>query len=115
MVPMTAAVFQPALGEGVCLQEGLLAFMILLARFSQKESAKARVSQQNEGQKLEGYLAKEIESHTCPICYELMVRMRNAAVAHVHGVVLAVLKWEAGWMRNAGASKACACPSVPLW
>ena len=25
-----------------------------------------------QGQRLEGFLATEIESHTCPICYELM-------------------------------------------
>eukprot|EP01025_Chloroclados_australasicus_P019051 TRINITY_DN2022_c0_g2_i1.p2 TRINITY_DN2022_c0_g2~~TRINITY_DN2022_c0_g2_i1.p2 ORF type:complete len:312 (-),score=46.39 TRINITY_DN2022_c0_g2_i1:742-1677(-) len=32
------------------------------------------------GQKYERFLAAEIESHTCPICYELMVAPKNAPI-----------------------------------
>ncbi|KAK9829094.1 hypothetical protein WJX72_003861 [[Myrmecia] bisecta] len=47
----------------------------------QTETARARVSQQNEGQKLEGYLAKEIESQAiCPICLDEMVPPKRAPV-----------------------------------
>eukprot|EP01026_Neomeris_dumetosa_P029001 TRINITY_DN2350_c0_g1_i14.p1 TRINITY_DN2350_c0_g1~~TRINITY_DN2350_c0_g1_i14.p1 ORF type:complete len:309 (-),score=51.47 TRINITY_DN2350_c0_g1_i14:40-966(-) len=34
----------------------------------------------NNGQKFEGFLAAEIESHTCPICYELMVAPVHAPI-----------------------------------
>ena len=59
----------------------------LTARLAQKIEAEIRLedrtdedkrrAKRREGkekhQQLEGYLAKEIASHTCPICYELMV------------------------------------------
>jgi len=39
----------------------------------QNETSRASAAQAAENGRLEGYLASEIESHTCPICYELMV------------------------------------------
>ena len=40
---------------------------------SQMETADAFRLAEKQGKKLEGFLANEIESHTCPICLELMV------------------------------------------
>jgi len=39
----------------------------------QRETADACKVAERQGKKLEGFLANEIESHTCPICYELMI------------------------------------------
>eukprot|EP00959_Pyramimonas_sp_CCMP1952_P279804 5850069-Pyramimonas_sp.AAC.5 len=38
-----------------------------------RETADACKVAERMGKKLEGFLAHEIESHTCPICYELMI------------------------------------------
>ena len=40
---------------------------------AQREGGESQLSQGGGGARLEARLAKEIESHTCPICYELMV------------------------------------------
>jgi hypothetical protein len=42
----------------------------------QNETSRATAAQESESSKLEGYLASEIESYSCPICYEQMVRAR---------------------------------------
>eukprot|EP00193_Tetraselmis_chui_P023010 CAMPEP_0177780324 /NCGR_PEP_ID=MMETSP0491_2-20121128/17131_1 /TAXON_ID=63592 /ORGANISM="Tetraselmis chuii, Strain PLY429" /LENGTH=216 /DNA_ID=CAMNT_0019300065 /DNA_START=94 /DNA_END=741 /DNA_ORIENTATION=- len=39
----------------------------------QNETSRATAAQESESSKLEGYLASEIESYSCPICYEQMV------------------------------------------
>ena len=46
----------------------------------QKSSIKSETDHQQARQQLEGSLSQEIESHTCPICYELMVAPRNAPI-----------------------------------
>eukprot|EP01023_Acetabularia_acetabulum_P007826 TRINITY_DN1341_c0_g1_i1.p1 TRINITY_DN1341_c0_g1~~TRINITY_DN1341_c0_g1_i1.p1 ORF type:complete len:311 (-),score=38.96 TRINITY_DN1341_c0_g1_i1:153-1085(-) len=45
-----------------------------------KEEIKEEMKQDTGGQKYERFLAAEIESHTCPICYELMLAPINAPV-----------------------------------
>ncbi|DBB16620.1 hypothetical protein WJX82_000692 [Trebouxia sp. C0006] len=46
----------------------------------QKSSVKTESKHQRARQQIEGSLSQEIESHTCPICYELMVPPQNAPI-----------------------------------
>ena len=46
----------------------------------QKSSVKAETQHQHARRQIEGNLFQEIESHTCPICYELMVPPKNAPI-----------------------------------
>lgn len=46
----------------------------------QKSSVKTELNHQRARQQIEGSLSQEIESHTCPICYELMVPPQNAPI-----------------------------------
>ncbi|KAL3142968.1 hypothetical protein ABBQ38_003251 [Trebouxia sp. C0009 RCD-2024] len=46
----------------------------------QKSSVKSEAYHQQARQQIEGSLVQEIESHTCPICYELMVAPQNAPI-----------------------------------
>ena len=45
-----------------------------------RSSAKTAVNHQQVQQQIEGSLTQEIESHTCPICYELMVAPQHAPI-----------------------------------
>lgn len=46
----------------------------------QKSSVKTESNHRRARQQIEGSLFQEIESHTCPICYELMVAPQNAPI-----------------------------------
>lgn len=46
----------------------------------QKSSVRTEATHQHARQQIEGSLSQEIESHTCPICYELMVPPKNAPI-----------------------------------
>ena len=45
-----------------------------------KTSTRSEADHYQAKQQIEGSLSQEIESHTCPICYELMVAPRNAPI-----------------------------------
>lgn len=44
----------------------------------QERRQQSHVHQQKQAAALEGFLADEISSHTCPICYELMLAPQRA-------------------------------------
>ena len=46
----------------------------------QKTDIKTETGHQRARQQIEGSLVQEMESHTCPVCYELMVPPRNAPI-----------------------------------
>lgn len=46
----------------------------------QRTSIRSETDHQQARQQIEGSLSQEIESHTCPICYELMVAPQNAPI-----------------------------------